>query len=165
MEDDYYKAYHTAIEFIETLNASKLKITPEEYEKLYNQGLLNSEKEESKEPAKPHLENGGTKDNTESKTDGLSDKDSSNQAAETLILKHVDELKQFVGYESKEAKFYNADLKKLTIAETQELLNEYKKLVALHQSMAEKVGSLINTVDETNPSKKSDSYWKLWKGS
>ena len=163
MEDYYYTAYHSAVEFIEALDVTKLKIKKDDYDRLYSQQKIEYEKMLSKDLGK---------EDSKIKENGV--RSSVNPPAETedsiindkQIAKRINDLRPYAKYESKEAKFYNSEFMKLTVNDLEELFHEYKKLCNSHQKAAQKIETLVIQIEEKkNNSKKPDtSYWTLWKG-
>ena len=153
-EDYYFTAYDSAVNFLEKLDASHLKIDPKEFQRLTeaNTKRYTEEMEENKNGAidpnestfKPFKDVNNLQENNTNNQKILETEMTDFQNFHlTSIKNRVNEVKDlFSIMESKKLKYPTKELSQLTVTEVSDLLNEYKYVMNIVGEMKKKVNEL-----------------------
>lgn len=154
LEEYYFTAFESAIEFIQNIDATKLKIDKDEFEKCLaenkkkyedegpvgrTEGSINSEKKEDlAEKFRDDRQNDGER---EESIESL--KESYRE-----IIKKLSSLKDPAPFDPKTKKFYNVNPNSLTIGDIHDLVAEYNQMCNQHRELCRKIDEINQLVDE-----------------
>jgi len=170
LEEYYFTAFESAIEFVEHIDAKKLTIDPKEFEQLVDENrkklALPSAPVDTSDPVKEGMEKFSVTpfdDKEEMKRFNveMAERDYNEETIKD-VSKKLNSVKDSLSFDPKKQKFYQAETGKLMIKEIDELLEDYKKLVNQHAEMCKKVEEINKVIEEKPGSGARKNGKKLW---
>ena len=172
MEEYYFTAFESAIHFLENLDKSQLKMEAGEFDKLVAENENKFQKEiadlevkiqESKEedhdqsPSRLSLRSDNDfymHDNLKAITEDIAESIQENYKD---VIKRLQDLKQYAGFDPKSKKYYNKNPGDLTIGEIDAVMADYNNMCNTHREISRKLEEINQVIeDKINPSKKQE---------
>jgi len=173
LEEYYYTAYESAIQFIEDLDVTKLKIDPEEFETLVSenrktlglapQSLIctTNSAEELGKSERATVTGFDSKDETKRFNVELAEKDTSEETLRDVTRK-LGQIKELTSFDAKKQKFYTVEPGKILVKEVDELLEDYKRICNQHYELSKKVEEINKVIEEKSEKAGKKNGRRLW---
>ncbi len=154
LEEYYFTAFESAIEFIQNIDATKLKIDREEFDR-----CLAENKKKYEEESLLHTEANAKDDRREDISERYrgEEKNTEGEKEETVeslresykeIIKRLSHLKEPTPFDPKSKKFYNVNPNSLTIGDIHDLVAEYNQMCNQHREQCRKIDEINHIVDD-----------------
>jgi len=165
MDDYYFTAFESAIEFIEHLKADKLKIESQEFA-----NYVDENRKKLGLPPQAEVTPGNDLRNAEKLNVNtvaerfnveVIEKDYNEEIIKDISKKFY-QMKDSLNFDPKKQKFHITETPKLLVKEVDELLDEYKKLCNMHAEMCRKVVDINKTIQEKSQNGQKKNGKKLW---
>jgi len=172
LEEYYYTAFESAVQFLEDLDAKKLKIEVEDFDRNVNENRNRLGLPTTVAPYQDLESNG--KASHKNSINGINgqkeinrfnveftEKDNNEEIVKEIIKK-FSQLKNFTTFDPKNQRFYGIESDKLLIKDVNELLEDYKKLCNQHLDLCKKVEEIRNVIEEKSNQNTKPNSKKLW---
>jgi hypothetical protein len=157
LEEYYFTAFESAVEFVQNMDATKLKIDKEEFERAVAENKKRLEEEGGPVfPTEPSLKDDRREDTNERLRDdrnpeGEKEQESVEAVKESYkdIIKRLSYLKESTAnFDPKSKKFYNVNPNSLTIGDIHDLVAEFNQMCNMHRELCRKVDEINQIADE-----------------